>query len=113
MFSSCGQTRRAPDRHPKPDGFGRGFGFPPVGAGAIFHLTEYFHGSGFWSTQPEPDPLPSLEQLVQNGIRGPTCVFIVADDLISQSLVNIFAEDSSSNHRRVKKGTEQAITYMQ
>jgi hypothetical protein len=50
---------------------------------------------------------------MQNGIRGPTCVFIVADDLISQSLVNIFAEDSSSNHRRVKKGTEQAITYMQ
>jgi hypothetical protein len=50
---------------------------------------------------------------MQNGIRGPTCVFIVADDLIIQSLVNIFAEDSSSSRRRVKMGTEQARTYMQ
>jgi hypothetical protein len=31
-----------------------------MGAGAIFHLTLFRSGSSFWSTRPEPDPLPSL-----------------------------------------------------
>jgi hypothetical protein len=50
---------------------------------------------------------------VHNGIRGPTCVVIVVEELISQALVNIVAEESSSSRRRVKTDTEQAKTHMQ
>jgi hypothetical protein len=52
------KTRRAPDEHPKPDGFG--CQIAPVGAGVKFNPTTFFHRSGFWLTRSEHDPLPSL-----------------------------------------------------
>jgi hypothetical protein len=51
-----------PDRHLKPVGFGFGFENSPVdpGVGLILHPNRFCCGSGFLSTRPEPDPLPSL-----------------------------------------------------
>jgi hypothetical protein len=54
------------DGHLKPDECGCGFEISTadVGASAIFHLIQFFHGSGFRSTQPKPDLLPSLAPVV-------------------------------------------------
>jgi hypothetical protein len=47
-----------PNRHLKPDAFG--CQILPAGSGVKFNPTIFFYGSGFRSTRPEPDPLPSL-----------------------------------------------------
>jgi hypothetical protein len=65
-FCNLGQPIYKPDGHPKPDGFGFGFRSEfslvgvSVGAGLIFHPTQFCCGSGFCSTWPKPDSLPSL-----------------------------------------------------
>jgi hypothetical protein len=40
------------------------------------------------------------EQLVQNGNRGPTRVFIVAEELMGHTLVGIVAEECENGQRR-------------
>jgi hypothetical protein len=45
-----------PGGHPKSDGCRHGFGIPTADAGAIFHLTQFFHGSGFQATRPVTIP---------------------------------------------------------
>jgi hypothetical protein len=42
----------------KPDGFGSEIS--PAGVGLFSHPNQFCHGSGFYSTQPKSDPLPSL-----------------------------------------------------
>jgi transmembrane 9 superfamily member 2/4 len=56
------KTQQTPEPDLKPGGFEFGCQISPVdsGSGAKFNPTIFFRGSGFRSTQPEPDPLPSL-----------------------------------------------------
>jgi hypothetical protein len=56
------ETRRVPDTRPKPDEYGYGYEFLPVGTGTgtNFYLQPLYWRAGNYSPQSKPDPLPSL-----------------------------------------------------
>jgi hypothetical protein len=54
------QTRRVPDTHPKPDGYGYRYEFLLAGTGTNFYQQYLCWWTGNCSTWPESDPLLSL-----------------------------------------------------
>jgi hypothetical protein len=65
---------RASKPDPKSDRFNFGCQISPMGSGSSvkFNPATFFHGSDFWSTQSEPDLLPSLpkSEKLRNSWKG-------------------------------------------
>jgi hypothetical protein len=97
------QTRLAPDTHPKPNECRCEISHVGASAGAIFYLTLFHHGSGFWSTRPIAFP-PHFEwvlmcQLLHNNHiwRGVACSMAlgVCSSTYNQLNINFLRENSN------------------